>query len=410
MTDKAFQSGPQPMTGSPVGAGTRWAVSALFFANGLVVGGWAPKLPALMARLDIGESVAGLLVLSLGAGSICLMPVFGALVARRGSAHAVRLASVLFAPSLIWMSLAPSVWTVAATILLFGGLIGAMDVAMNANAVAVERARRRAIMSSCHGFWSLGGVAGAGVGGALIERLGETGHAVAVTAGVAAILAWAFPRLLRDPPDRGHVHQPLRLPRTPLPYLIGLMALASMIPEGAILDWAAVYLQREMGASLSLAGWGFAACAATMAVVRFLGDGIRRRLGAVRTVRISAVIAMAGLAVSGLAPSAPVAIAGFALAGIGIANMVPIAFSAAGNVPGLAQGIGLSVVTTMGYSGILLAPGTIGFLAERIGFSTIFLGLSVLLMAPLLLSPLAGTADFDCGPGRSGSGGDGAQR
>ncbi|TBN43872.1 MFS transporter [Paracoccus subflavus] len=385
------------MNAPPVGIEARWAVSALFFANGLVVGGWAPKLPAMMARLGIGESTAGLLVLALGVGSICLMPVFGALVARRGSAHAARLAAVLFAPSLIWISLAPSVWTVAAAVLLFGGLIGGMDVAMNANAVAVERARRRAIMSSCHGFWSLGGVAGAGAGGMLIQTLGETGHAVLVTLAVAAILAWALPRLLRDPPGAEHVHQPLRLPRRPLPYLIGLMALASMIPEGAILDWAAVYLQREMGAPLSLAGWGFAACAATMAVMRFLGDGLRRRLGAVRTLRLSSVLAMAGLALAGLAPSAAVAIAGFAVAGIGIANMVPIAFSAAGNLPGLAQGIGLSVVTTMGYSGILLAPGTIGFLAEGMSFSTIFIGLSLLLLIPLLLSRLASNADFEGG-------------
>lgn len=389
------------MTGAGVvGIGARAAVSALFFANGLVVGSWAPKLPAMMARLDIGESVAGLLVLALGIGSICLMPVFGALVARRGSAHAVKLAAVLFAPSLIWMSLAPTVWAVAATVLVFGGLIGGMDVAMNANAVAVERARRRAIMSSCHGFWSLGGLAGAGAGGVAIEVLGEVGQALIVTLIVAAILTLAFPRVLQDSPQGEQKHQPLRLPRTPLPYLIGVMALASMIPEGAILDWAAVYLQREMGASLAVAGWGFAACAGTMAVMRFLGDGIRRRFGAVATLRASALIAMAGLGLAGLAGlagSPPVALAGFALAGIGIANMVPIAFSAAGNVPGLAQGVGLSVVTAMGYSGILLAPGTIGFLAETVSFSVIFVGLSLLLLVPLLLSPLARTADFDSG-------------
>jgi MFS family permease len=379
------------------GIRSRWAVSALFFCNGLVVGSWAPKLPAMMARLGMTESVAGLLVLALGVGSICLMPVFGALVARRGSAWTVRLAAVLFTPSLIWISLAPTVWTVALAVLAFGGLIGGMDVAMNANAVAVERARRRAIMSSCHGFWSLGGLAGAGAGGAVIQAVGETAHAVFVSLIVAGILTLAFPRLLRDSPAGEQKHQPLRLPRTPLPYLIGAMALACMIPEGAILDWAAVYLQREKGASLAVAGWGFAACAGTMAVMRFLGDGIRHRHGAVKTLRVSAVIAMGGLALAALAPTPPTVIAGFGLAGIGIANMVPIAFSAAGNVPGLAHGVGLSVVTTMGYSGILLAPGTIGFLAERMSFSVIFLTLSLLLLVPLLLSRLARTADFDGG-------------
>lgn len=369
-------------------------MSALFLANGLLVGSWAPKLPAMMARLGIGEQTAGLIVLCLGAGSLCLMPVVGGMVARAGSARAVRLAAWAAASSLIWISVAPGVWGAAAAVFLFGGVIGGMDVAMNANAVAVERSRSRAIMSSCHGFWSLGAMAGAGAGGIAITRMGEGAHALVVTLVVAAILAVALPRLLSDAPDPGAEKPPLRLPRHPLPYLIGLMALTAMIPEGAILDWAAVYLQREMGASLSVAGWGFAACAGTMAVMRFVGDGLRRRFGAVATLRASTGVAMAGLALAGLSSAPAPAIAGFALAGIGIANMVPIAFSAAGNVPGLAAGMGLSVVTMMGYSGILLAPGSIGFLAERFSLGSIYVALAGLLLLPLLLSRLARTADF----------------
>lgn len=373
----------------------RWSVSALFLVNGLMVGAWAPRIPALMERLGITEARAGLIVLGLGLGSLCLMPVFGAMVARAGSRRAVLLAAWLAAPSMIWISLAPDFWTVAATVALFGGLAGGMDVAMNANAVAVERARGRAIMSSCHGFWSLGAFVGAAAGGRLIQSFGELFHGLAVTAAFAGVLVWAGPRLLADGPRPGAPKVPLRLPRSPLPWLIGLMALAAMIPEGAILDWAAVYLQREMGASLALAGWGFAACAGTMAVMRFLGDGLRRRYGAVRTLRASTGVAMAGLALAGLAEGPGLAIAGFALAGIGIANMVPIAFSAAGNVPGLAAGVGLSVVTMMGYSGILLAPGSIGFLAEHVSLGSIYLGLAALLVLPLALSRLAATADFE---------------
>lgn len=373
----------------------RWSVSALFLVNGLMVGAWAPRIPALMQRLGITEARAGLIVLGLGLGSLCLMPVFGAMVARAGSRRAVMLAAWLAAPSMIWISLAPDFWTVAATVALFGGLAGGMDVAMNANAVAVERARGRAIMSSCHGFWSLGAFVGAAAGGWLIQSFGELFHGLAVTAAFAGVLVWAGPRLLADGPRPGAPKVPLRLPRSPLPWLIGLMALAAMIPEGAILDWAAVYLQREMGASLALAGWGFAACAGTMAVMRFLGDGLRRRYGAVRTLRASTGVAMAGLALAGLAEGPGLAIAGFALAGIGIANMVPIAFSAAGNVPGLAAGVGLSVVTMMGYLGILLAPGSIGFLAEHVSLGSIYLGLAVLLVLPLALSRLAATADFE---------------
>lgn len=373
----------------------RWSVSALFFVNGLLIGAWAPRIPVLMERLDITEARAGLIVLALGLGSLCVMPVFGAMVARAGSARAVRLAAWLAAPSMIWISVAPGYWSVAAAVALFGGLAGGMDVAMNANAVAVERARGRAIMSSCHGFWSLGAFAGAGSGGWIIQQFGEVFHGIAVSAAVALVLVWAQGRLVQDAPAPDAPRAPLRLPRSPLPWLLGIIALTAMIPEGAILDWAAVYLQREMGASLALAGWGFAACAATMAAMRFLGDALRRRFGAITTLRASAAVAMAGLALAGLSATPGPAIAGFALAGIGIANMVPIAFSAAGNVPGLAAGMGLSVVTMMGYSGILLAPGSIGFLAERIGLGVIYLGLAAMLMVPLALSRLAATADFD---------------
>lgn len=372
----------------------RLAVSALFFANGLMIGSWAPKLPALMARLGIGEGTAGLVVLMLGVGSLLVMPVFGAMTARHGSARAVRISALLALPTLLLMSAAPNLLLVAGSVLLYGGFLGGMDVAMNANAVAVERARRRAIMSSCHGFWSLGGVVGAGLGGVALSSLGEMGHALLVTLIFAAVLGFALPRMLKDAPDAREARAPLRLPRSPLPYIIGFMALCCMVPEGAILDWAAVYLQREMGASLSLAGWGFAACAATMAVMRFIGDLLRQKLGAVSMLRISAVVAIAGLGIAGMAPGPMLAIIGFGFAGLGIANLVPIAFSAAGNLPMMAPGVGLAVVTMMGYSGILLAPGSIGFLAERMSFSAIYMGLAGLLIVPLLLSPLVRTAEF----------------
>ncbi|RJE83669.1 MFS transporter [Paracoccus onubensis] len=372
----------------------RTAVSALFFANGMMIGSWAPKLPVLMERLEISESTAGMVVLCLGLGSISLMPVFGAMTARHGSARAVKLSALLGVPTLLLMTLAPNLILVMIAVLLFGGFMGGMDVSMNANAVAVERIRRRAIMSSCHGFWSLGGVVGAGLGGVALSELGEASHAILATLAFCAVLAFALPRMLVDAPDEREARMPLRLPRSPLPYIIGIMALCCMIPEGAILDWGAVYLQREMGASLSLSGWAFAACAATMAVLRFLGDFLRQKLGAVTTLRISATIAIAGLGIAGMAQQPLVAIMGFGFAGLGIANLVPIMFSAAGNLPLLAPGVGLSVVTTMGYSGILLAPGSIGFLAESMSFSTIYLGLAALLLAPLLMSPLARTADF----------------
>jgi MFS family permease len=170
-----------------------------------------------------------------------------------------------------------------------------------------------------------------------------------------------------------------------------------MVPEGTVLDWGALYLRNELGASTELSGFGFAAFSATMATMRFAGDHVRDLLGAKRTLRICTVTALVGLVLAGLAPNAVLAILGFAVAGIGISNMVPIAFSAAGNMPGLRPGIGLAVATTMGYSGMLFAPSLIGFIAEHSGFAVIFTFIPVLFMVVLLLSRHAVHADHGKG-------------
>lgn len=371
----------------------RTGVSLLFLMNGFMIGAWAPKIPEFASRLQIGESALGLMILVFGIGSLVLMPVAGAQIARYGSAHVVKLTALLTTPTLLLLTAVGDIWTGAVAIFLFGGLVGAMDVAMNANAVATERFMKRAIMSSCHAFWSLGGLLGSATGGLLISRIGVWGHVIFVTIVAAGFLAVAWRSVLADAPHPEAPRQKARLPMTPLPWLIGLVALFSMIPEGAILDWGALYLRNELGASVSQSGFAFAAFSLTMAAMRFAGDLVRDRFGAVRTLRFCTVVSIIGLLIAGTAPGSGIAIAGFALAGIGISNMVPIAFSAGGNIPGLAPGIGLSVVTTMGYSGILVAPSAIGFIAEHTGLAIIFTVLPLLHVVVLMLSNLARHAD-----------------
>jgi fucose permease len=168
-----------------------------------------------------------------------------------------------------------------------------------------------------------------------------------------------------------------------------------MIPEGAVMDWAAIYLRDELGAAQAVSTLAFAFFAATMAVMRFAGDAVRNRFGAVRTLRGSAIIAAIGLALAIAAPNAPLAIAGFAFAGIGVANMVPIAFSAAGNYPGYSGGTGIAFVAMLGYAGILVAPFSIGFIAENLGFRTTFGGLLALLVIVALMANYARSAERD---------------
>jgi MFS family permease len=373
----------------------RIGVSLLFLMNGFMIGAWAPKIPEFASRLGLSESTLGLMILTFGLGSIVMMPLAGSQIAKFGASQVTKISAVLLVPTLLLLTLVGSIWTGAIAIFLFGGLIGAMDVAMNANAVSVEKQMRRAIMSSCHAFWSLGGLIGSSTGGFLIEHIGVTAHAILVTILAALFVVLAWRNVLHDAPhpDEAAHGKGRRLPLSPLPWLLGIMALFCMIPEGAILDWGALYLRDELSASVTLSGFAFAAFSLTMAMMRFAGDLIRDRFGAVMTLRVCAVIAIFGLLLIGFAENAQMAIVGFALTGIGISNIVPIAFSAAGNLPGMAAGVGLSVVTTMGYSGILVAPSAIGFIAEHTGLAVIFATLSALIVVVLLLSSLARHAD-----------------
>ncbi|RJG43570.1 MFS transporter [Mesorhizobium sp. DCY119] len=372
----------------------RWAVAAAFFANGFITGSWAPQIPVFLTRLEISEFTLGLLILVFGVGAIAFMSWCGHLIARHGSRSVMRWFGAAATFGLLIVALAPNVPLAALSMFLFGGVIGGLDVAMNSNAVAVEKKLSRAIMSSSHGFWSLGGFVGGGIGGIAIQTYGYLAHAAGVTVVALVLLGFALRYLVVEDRHVAAEHRKFTLPRNPVIYLVGVMALFSMVPEGAVLDWAALYLKQELGADIATAGFAFGCFAGTMALVRFMGDAVRNRYGAVTTLRVSSLIAAAGMLVAGFAPTPWIAIAAFAFCGLGIANMVPIAFSAAGNQPGMSAGAGMSVVTTMGYSGILVAPSAIGFIGGHTGFAPVFVAVSALLVVVFLLAGLARSADF----------------
>lgn len=372
----------------------RWAVAAIFLVNGFLVGSWAPQIPVTMIRLGVGEFTLGLMILGFGAGALMAMPVCGWMTVRHGARPVLRVLAFACAFALMPVAAAPGVWTAALALVLLGALIGGTDVVMNANAVEVERRLGRAIMSSSHGFWSLGGFIGGGIGGALIQAQGHFFHAALVTVLAVAVTIAALPRLMADTRPQVQERPPFRLPRAPVVYMIGVIALFSMVPEGAVLDWAAIYLSQERGADLATAGLGFAFFSGAMAVMRFAGDRVRDRFGAVQTLRASAAIASVALLAAGFASEPLFAVAAFAVCGLGVANMVPIAFSAAGNQDGIAAGAALSTVTVMGYSGLLVAPSAIGFAGEQVGFAPVYVALSALLLVVVAMAGLARAAEF----------------
>jgi MFS family permease len=386
--------------------GPRLAVSVAFLVNGFVLGSWAPQVPVLAARLGYSESALGLLILVFGLGALTAMPLIGVAISKGGSWRPTLLTQLLLAAALPFLAFAPSTAFAVPAAFFFGMTLGGMDVAMNANAISVEKTRARAIMSSCHGFWSLGGFAGAAAGGPLIGALGGEHHALFVGA-VTLVLLWpvfrfglddrALPLAGAAAPEAGFagIVEAARRNRIALlkALAIGVFTLFAFFPEGVAIDWSALFLRQDLGVEVAASGFAFAAFSAAMAIFRFIGDALRDRFGSVRTLVVSLFTASSGLCLIALSGDLGLVLAGFAIMGMGLANVVPVAFSAAGSLPGLKPGIGISIATTLGYSGALFAPSAVGLAAERFGFPTVFLTLAALLGVLLLMTPLVRNAD-----------------
>lgn len=341
----------------------RMAASAVFFGNGFGIGTWAAQLPRFKASLDLSDGQLSLGLLAFSLGAVALMPAIGWAVAVLGSRTTTNAAALCFALALLLPGLAPNLSLFVAAALLAGACNGTLDIAMNTNATVVEKAWGSAIMSSFHAFFSLGGLAGAGVSGLLIALdVGIVPTLLISCLGMALLfLAAAFGTL--EETDRSTEGHGFAWPRGPV-ILLAVLAMFCFMVEGAMVDWTAIYLRTVAGASLEAAVAGFAAFSLTMTACRFMGDFAVRRLGRVRTLQLGGLLSALGLALSMILPQPLPASLGFALVGIGLANAVPVLFSTAGQMQGIAPSVGVAMVATLGYGGLLLGSPLIGFGGE----------------------------------------------
>lgn len=378
------------MTSSDIGTARR-AVSLVFLVNGSAMGLWAGHIPAVRTGLGLGEAALGAALLAMALGAILMMPATGWLAGRFGSRAVTRVAGIAFTLLLALPLLAPSWEALLAATLLMGAANGAMDVAMNTQAAAVQRHAGRPIMSAFHAFFSLGGVAGAGMAALLLAVLPEAAPGMAGAAlALAAVMLVAGPRLL-DEHER-HGGGGFMLP-TRAALAVGLLAFLAILAEGAVLDWSAVYMADRLGAPAAVAALAFATFSATMTIGRLTGDAVVRRIGAPAVLAGSGLLAAAGLGLAVLVAQPGMAVLGFALAGLGLANSVPVLFSAAAGLPGLPAAVGVAMVASLGYAGGLSGPALIGFAAEAWGLRAALAGLVaaglVIALAALLRPGLA---------------------
>ena len=352
------------------------AARAFFFIGGFGTATWAPLVPLLRERLMVGDDVLGMLLLCIGVGSLLTMPLSGALAMRLGCRRVVMTASILFAAILLLVSCVDALSLAVPIVLIFGAVMGCIDVVVNIVAVLVEKGIGRRIMSGMHAFWSLGGFVGAGLYGVWVGLLGLTPfQSTAIAAGLILLLTAVYGRHLI--PYGGGGGALLALPRGIIVF-VGMTAFIAFLSEGAVMDWGGVYLTTVRGMDLALAGTGYSVFSAAMLTMRFLGDRVVQRIGALLVAVGGALLAFGGILLVMFAPVDALLYVGFFAIGIGSANIVPVFFSLMGRQNVMPVSAAVSAVSTMGYLGILAGPAAIGFVSSLTTLQTAFAMLAAL--------------------------------
>jgi MFS family permease len=353
-----------------VSRSSRVAIATIFALDGMLLGTWGARIPAIQDRLDIGPGGLAVALAGLAAGALVAMPAAGRAVSRHGSRAVVRVAIGLLGVGLVLPAVLPTLALVTLATFLLGLANGSLDVSMNAQGVEVERAAGRPILSSLHAGFSFGGLIGAGLGAlAAAAGIGALTSFLVVGLLAAALGEWAARGLIADgPTPRATAHAPAGAGHGRR-RLRGL-AFCCLFAEGAAMDWSAVHL-RTIGAGAAIAALGYAAFSVAMATGRLGGDRLSERLGPVALARRGALVATAAMAIS-LATGLPaVGLLAYLVLGAGLSVVIPLIFRAAAT--GADAGPALAGVTTTGYLGLLSGPPIIGAVASVTSLPTALL-------------------------------------
>lgn len=350
----------------------------IFFIAGFATAAWAALVPYVKLNTGANDATLGLLLLCFGGGALIAMPVTGALAAKFGCRKLMVVSTIAFSLLLPILPSLSQISFLVVGLFLFGVFIGLTDCAMNVQAVIVEKSSDKPIMSGFHGFYSIGGIAGAGSMSAILILGVPTVFAAMIISAIGLVLLTiSYNGFL----NYANVSSgPLIAVPKGIVLVIGIVCFAVFLSEGAVLDWGAVFLIEHHGLNETLGALGFAAFATTMTIGRLTGDRIVMRVGSARVVFLGAFLACFGFIIAVISPYLPLAIAGFALVGAGCSNIVPVMFSAIGKQNTMPEALAVPAVSTLGYLGILAGPAAIGFVAFQFSLATALLIISVLLV------------------------------
>jgi MFS family permease len=366
----------------------RIAVKISFFTNGFILANWVSRLPRIQELYSADNGTIGLVLLGLSIGAVTIMPFAGWAIIKNGSRKITLVALIMYC---IIVPLIPYMGYIPALIGLYffmGLFTGVLDVAMNAQAVMIEQQYKKPIMTSFHAFFSIGMALGAWCGALFAELNVELVlHFSTIVLFSLIGVAWASRNLIYDKPDPSLKHDgPLfRLPNRAL-VSIGIITFCCMLGEGAMSEWSVNFMENVALSAKTTAPIALSAFATAMTIGRLLGDRMRTRFGDPKMIMAGGALATVGLLAALIIATPMVSIAGFFLVGLGLSTIVPIAYSISGHTKDLPPGVGLAMVTTVGYSGFLIGPPVIGFIAD---WQTLRIALAVVAVLFVIMTMLA---------------------
>lgn len=367
------------------------AVGLVFASDSLLFGSWVAHIPHIKEKLHLSDADLGMTLFAMPIGLLIMNPLTGWIIAKLGEARSCFWSAIALTLAICIPINAPNTTVMAFGLFLVGLASALINVAMNTTATNVERTQGISIMSSCHGMWSLGGLLGSGIAGAVIALHVSPSMHMAVMAGLVLLVTFLLQPMLSAIPSSSRTESGEKagssfvLPNLDLLIMI-FIGLAVAMGEGAALDWSAVYLRETLGASSQIAALGFGAFSLTMTSLRFVGDAILPKIGASRWLQIGGLVGALGLLIAIFLPYPPTALVGFALLGVGCSLGAPILYSASMRVPGIPPAAGLATFATFSFIGFLAGPPVIGFVAESLSLSYGLGLVAIMLLLSAILS------------------------
>jgi len=339
----------------------RIAVGVMFFLAGLCFASWASRIVTVQQTLGLTDAGLGAILFSLPVGLMCSLPFSGWIITIIGSRRLLIISLIFYTITLVGLSLAQNVIQLIACLIFFGFSSNSVNIAVNTQAVAAEGLYQKPIMASFHGLWSMAGFTGAGIGTFMIGRGISPFHHFVLITSITLITVIFVARYLKD--DKVASSGPVFVMPDKSLITLGIIAMCSMICEGAMFDWSVIYFKKVVLAPTALMGAGFTAFMCTMAGGRFIADWFAKKFGLKRILQVSGSLTVTGLLVAVIFPYFYTAMAGFLLVGAGVSSVVPMVYSAAGRSKTMQPGVALAAVSTIGFIGFLFGPPIIGFIA-----------------------------------------------